>query len=316
MWSYKNRVTLISAVPIVALLVLLPVLHVSQAWILYLFLFFNTVALANMWNLLAGYCGLISLCQPAFIGLGGYTLAVFAWLGLPLYAGVITGAFVAAAFAALISPTVFRLKGIYFAIGTIVLPEIVRIVFLMWRPVGGRLYGKGAGYPVKGATLISPDESYWVVMGIGVASIIIMRAILTSDLGLGLATIRDNENTAASSGVHVFKIKFYTLTISAFVTGLAGAAFYIAQGFIEPTSAFSVKWTMTLMLATVIGGIGVEYGPIVGSVVVVVLHFFLARYAGLSMLIQGIILILIMLAAPRGILGSLMRFRKGAAPSR
>ena len=306
---YRDKAVLIPAVVAIIILIMFPIIKVPQTWILYLFLFFIYLALANMWNLLAGYCGLISLCQPAFIGLGGYTLAISTWLGYPFFIGIIAGAFVAALFAVIISIPVFRLSGIYFAIGTIVLPEIMRILFLMWRPVGGALYGKGAGYPVKGATAVSANETYWMALIVGIGSIFVMRYVLRSNLGLALATIRDNEGTAASSGVNVFKLKLYFLVISASVTGLAGAVFYISQGFIEPTSAFSVKWTMTLMLATVIGGISIEHGPIVGAVFVVILHFLLARYGGLSMLIQGIILIFIMLAAPKGILGVLQKTR-------
>ena len=306
---YGKKMLLIPMVVAIIILILLPLIRVPQTWILYLFVFCIYLAMANMWNLLAGYSGLISLCQPAFIGLGGYTLAISTWLGWPLYLGVIVGALVAALFAAIISIPVFRLSGIYFAIGTIVLPEILRILFLMWRPVGGALYGKGAGYPVKGATAVSASETYWMALIVSIGSILVMRYVLRSNLGLALATIRDNEDTAASSGVNVFKLKLYVLVISALVTGLTGAVFYISQGFIEPTSAFSVRWTMTLMLATVIGGISIEYGPIVGSVIVVILHFLLARYAGFSMLIQGIILIFIMIAAPKGILGALQKTR-------
>lgn len=302
---YINKLVLIPVIIVIIILIIFPLIKVPQTWILYLFLFFTYLALANMWNLLAGYCGLISLCQPAFIGLGGYTLAIFTWLGLPVYVGIIGGGIVAALFAIIISLPVFRLSGIYFAIGTIVLPEILRILFLMWRPVGGALYGKGAGYPVKGATSIGTSETYWMALVIGIGSVIVMRHILRSNMGLALATIRDNEQTAASSGINVFKLKLYSFVISALITGLAGAAFYISQGFIEPTSAFSVKWTMTLMLATVIGGISIEKGPVVGSIVVVILHFLLARYSGFSMLIQGIILVIIMLVAPNGLLGAL-----------
>ncbi|MFC1867589.1 branched-chain amino acid ABC transporter permease [Thermodesulfobacteriota bacterium] len=304
---HKNKAVLIPAIVVIVILIIFPLINVPQAWILYLFLFFIYLAFANMWNLLAGYCGLISLCQPAFIGLGGYTLAIFTWLSLPLYTGIIAGALVAALFAVIISLPVFRLSGIYFAIGTIVLPEVLRILFLMWRPVGGALYGKGAGYPVKGATSVGASETYWLALVVGIGSVIVMRYILRSNMGLALATIRDNENTAASSGINVFKLKLHSLVISALITGFAGAVFYISQGFIEPTSAFSVKWTMTLMLATVIGGISIENGPIVGSIVVVILHFMLARYSGLSMLIQGIILVIIMLVAPNGLLGALRK---------
>ena len=144
-----------------------------------------------------------------------------------------------------------------------------------------------------------------------------MGLILRSKLGLGLAAIRDNERTAASCGVNVFRLKLYTFIISAVITGLAGAIFYLNQGYIEPSATFNVRWTMTLLLATVIGGMRTEEGPILGTIVVVVLYFLLARYAGYSFLIQGAILVGIMLLSPQGIVGvlrhnrfyrSLMRF--------
>jgi branched-chain amino acid transport system permease protein len=129
-----------------------------------------------------------------------------------------------------------------------------------------------------------------------------MRLILRSKLGLGLAAIRENDRSAASSGLNVFRLKLYSFVIAGFVTGIAGAVFYLYQGYIEPGAAFSIQWTMIPILATVIGGISTEEGPIIGTVVVVFLDFLLARYAGISMFIQGAILVGIMLLAPQGIM--------------
>jgi branched-chain amino acid transport system permease protein len=294
---------------IIVLLAVLPLAGMPRSWLLYLFLFFVYLTMANMWNLLAGYSGLISLCQPAFIGLAGYTLVICTWSGLPFYVGIIGGAVVAAVFALLISIPVFRLSGIYFAIGTLVIPEALRIVFFLWRPVGGELQGGGAGYMVKGAAGVSMAGFYWLALVIGIASIFSMRLILRSKLGLGLASIRDNDRAAASCGIDVFKLKLYSFIISAFVTGIAGGIFYIYQGYIEPTSAFNIRWTMIVMLATVIGGMSTEEGPILGTAIVVFLHFLLARYAGISLLIQGIILIGIMLIVPQGIMGFIRKTR-------
>ncbi len=223
----RLRGGLIPLVAVMVLLALFPIIGVPHAWLLYLYLFFIYLAIANMWNLLAGYSGLISLCQPAFIGLAGYTLVIVTWSGFPPYLGVIAGAIVAAAFAILISIPVFRLKGIYFAIGTLVVPEALRMVFYLWRPIGGELYGGGAGYMIKGVTGISLTNIYWPALVIGMGSTLLMRLILRSKLGLGLAAIRDNDNTAASSGVDVFKLKLYSFVIGAVVTGLAGSVFYI-----------------------------------------------------------------------------------------
>jgi len=148
-----------------------------------------------------------------------------------------------------------------------------------------------------------------MALAIGVASIFLMRYVLRSKLGSGLAAIRDNESTAASSGINVFNLKLSSFVIAAFVTGIAGAIFYVYQGYIEPVSAFSVRWLVIVMLATVIGGEGTEEGPILGSIVVVVLYFLLARYAEISLIIQGSILIGIMLLAPQGIMGFIRKTR-------
>jgi branched-chain amino acid transport system permease protein len=306
---HRLRGGVIPLVTIVVLLAVLPLAGMPRSWLLYLFLFFVYLAMANMWNLLAGYSGLISLCQPAFIGLAGYTLVICTWSGLPFYLGIIAGALVAAAFALLISIPVFRLSGIYFAIGTLVIPEALRIVFFLWRPVGGELSGGGAGYMVKGVTGVSMAGFYWFALVIGLASIFLMRLVLRSKLGLGLASIRDNDRAAASCGIDVFKLKLYSFVIGAFVTGIAGGIFYIYQGYIEPASAFNIRWTMIVMLATVIGGMSTEEGPVLGTAIVVFLHFLLARYAGISLLIQGIILVGIMLIVPQGIMGFIRKTR-------
>jgi branched-chain amino acid transport system permease protein len=309
----RLKVVLTSLAAILVVLVVLPLIGAPAQWLIYLRLFFIYLAIANMWNLLAGYSGLISLCQPAFIGLAGYTVIILAWVGSPIYLGIVAGAIIAAIFALLISFPVFRLRGIYFAIGTLVVPEALKYVFLLWRPVGGQLQGRGAGYVLKSAGEFSTADIYWLALIIGIISIFLMWFILRSKLGLGLAAIRDDDTTAASSGVDVFQSKLLSFIIGAAITGIAGAVFYIGQGSIEPASAFNIKWTMICILATVIGGLRTQLGPIVGTVVVVFLHFLLARYVGISLIIQGIILIGVMLVAPYGIMGTIHKSRPYSA---
>ncbi|MBM4276537.1 MAG: branched-chain amino acid ABC transporter permease [Deltaproteobacteria bacterium] len=309
----KREPLLIFAGFVALILASLPVVGAPESWLVYLFLFFIYLAMANMWNLLAGYAGLISLCQPAFLGLAGYAMTVGTWVGIPWWIGLIGGGIVAAVFALAISTAVFRLSGVYFAIGTLVVPEALRMVFYLWRPVGGQMHGAGAGYMVKGIGDLSGDVIYWLALVVALSSVVLMRLILRSELGLGLAAIRDNERSAASSGINIFKLKLYTFIIAAAVTGLAGGVFYLNQGYVEPTATFNVKWTMTLLLATVMGGLRTEEGPILGTIVVVVLYFLLARYGGYSFLIQGLILIGIMLLSPQGIIGLLRRLHLPAA---
>ena len=168
--------------------------------------------------------------------------------------------------------------------------------------------GGGAGYMIKNISGISTNDIYWIALAIAVISIVIFRLILNSNLGLGLAAIRDNQQAAASCGINTFKLKLYPFVIGAMITGLIGAVYYIHQGFIEPTRTFNVSWTMAILLATVIGGMRTKGGAILGAMVYVFLYFVLARYGGYSLLIQGAILIAIILISPQGLLGLLYRF--------
>jgi branched-chain amino acid transport system permease protein len=307
MKTSTNQLRLILPVVLVAVLAIFPIIGVPRVWLLYLFLFFVYLAMANMWNLLAGYSGLTFLGPAALVGLAGYALVIVTWNDLPFYLGIIGGGMAAAAFAALIAIPTFRMRGIYFAIGTLVVPEVLRNVFYVWKPIQGDFIGGGAGYMIKGIEGLSLTEFYWLALAIGIVSILVMRVVLRSKLGLGLAAIRDSDRAAASSGVDVFRSKLYAFVIAAFVMGAAGAIFYVYQGSIQPPGAFNIRWLMTCLLATVIGGIGTEEGPIVGTIIIVFLHFLLARYGELSLLIQGVILVVIMLLLPGGIIGLVRR---------
>jgi branched-chain amino acid transport system permease protein len=305
----KLTLTNLILIIIVILAAILPVMGLPQSWNLYLLMFFLILAMSNMWNLVAGYSGLISLAQPAFLGLAGYTLAITSWVHVPWWGGLLGGAVVAGIFAFLISFAVFRLSGVYFAIGTLVVPEALRIIFYNWKPVGGVLSGGGAGYNIKGLTMVSMNDIYWLALAVGLISAVVVGFILKSNIGLGIAAIRDNQRAAASSGVNTFRIKLYPFVIGAVITGLAGGIFFMYQPFIEPSSIFNVKWTMIILLATVIGGLRTEGGPIIGSIIYVFLYFLLANYGDYSLLIQGVILVIIMLLSPQGIVGILKKVR-------
>lgn len=306
----RNYFLIASLIIITIVAALMPIIGAPRLWLLYLFYFYIFLAAANMWNLLAGFSGLLALCPAAFIGLGGYTMTILTWLSVPYYVGIIVGGAMAALFAMVISVSVFRMRGVYFAIGTLVLPAILKLVFLRWKPVGGNLEGGGAGYMVKGVRSIPPEVTYWLALAIGLASMLLIIIILRSKFGLGLSAIRDNDMSAASSGINVFGLKLSSFIIAALVMGIVGGIFYMNNGYIEPTNAFDINWLMIVLLATVIGGKGLEWGPFVGTIIVVALRFQLARYAGYSLLIQGFILVIIMLVAPQGLVGLVRDLRK------
>jgi branched-chain amino acid transport system permease protein len=299
------RLTILVPIAALVVLALFPLIGIPLNWLSYLFSFFIYLALATMWNLLAGYTGLIMLCPHAFVGLAGYTMAIGTWVGMPFQVGLIAGAGVAALFALIISYPVFRMRGIYFAIGTLVLPEALKAWFTFWRPVGTVYQGMGAGYSVIGLAGFTLGDRYWLALAIAAVSIFAVHIILRARLGLGLTAIRDNENTAASSGVNIFRLKLSIFLIAAFIIGIAGAAFYIHNPRIKPDSGFDISWLLLPLMATVIGGEGTEEGPIIGAAVVTFLTFLLADYGAWSLFIQGIILIVVVVTMPQGIAGLL-----------
>lgn len=288
----------------VAILVLLPALPIRQYWLIFMFVVLVYLAMANMWNLLGGYSGLVSLGQPAFVGLGGYMTAVIAMIGLSPFLGVLAGGAVGGGFALLISIPVFRMRGMYFAVGTLVMASALELWFLQWIPPGAALgtWG-GSGLAIKAASEFTTSQLYYSALIVGVASMVLLRLVLKSKIGLGLIAIRDNETTASISGVNVFRLKLYSFLISAFITGIAGGVFYLYQGYIGPSAAFSIEWTIILLSACILGGIGTFYGPLVGVLITVTLQQFLARYTGADLLIMGAIIVVVITVAPKGVFG-------------
>ena len=273
----------------------------SRYWVLVALLFCLNLALSEMWNLLAGYSGLISLGQQAFVGLGGYTLAVFSmYYGFPIWLSIIIGGVVSVLFALLISAPIFRMRSVYFAIGTWTVAETLRILFSNWKYVG-----YGMGLFIKSAYSLSFNTIYYTALGAGIASVALIYFILRSKLGLGLMAIRDDETSSETMGVNIFRCKLICFLVAAGVTGAVSGILYLHNIFIQPFSAFGIDWTVRLVFITIIGGIGTIEGPIIGSFVYVFLQQWLSEYPSVSLLILGVIAITVILIAPRGIMGTI-----------
>lgn len=273
----------------------------SRYWVLVALLFSINLALSQMWNLLAGYSGLISLGQQAFIGLGGYTLAVFSiYYGFPIWLAILIGGIISVLFALMISAPIFRMRGVYFAIGSWTVAEVLRIIFSNWEYVG-----YGMGLFIKPAYKLSFNTIYFSALGAGIVSVAIVFFILRSKLGLGLMAIRDEETASETAGVDIFRCKLTCFLISAFITGMVAGVLYLHNIFIQPYSAFGIDWTVRLVFITIIGGIGTIEGPIIGSLLYVFLHQWLSEHPSVSLLILGIIAITVILLAPKGIMGTL-----------
>jgi branched-chain amino acid transport system permease protein len=266
------------------------------------------LVLAQMWNLLAGYAGLVSVGQQAYVGLGGYALFLLAnHLALPPLLAVPLAGLVAALVALPTAFIVFRLRGAYFAIGTWVVAEIYRLLFAQVGTLGG---GSGQSLPADIIRSIASDRAmrdrliYWLGLAIAVAAIAFAYGLLRSRHGLALAAIRDSESAAQSVGVDSFRAKLAVYLIAACGTGLAGGLIFLQKLRISPDAGFSVlDWTANVIFIVVIGGIGTIEGPIVGTLIFFLLRELLAGFGSWYLIILGCVAIVIMLTAPQGIWG-------------
>lgn len=273
----------------------------SDYLVLFFFLFCLYLTVAQMWNLLAGYSGLISLGQQVFLGIGGYSVAVMGnYYGLNVLLSILAGGFFSVLLALFMSLFIFRMKGVYFSIGTWIFAEILMIWFSNWSFVK-----YGTGLFIKTNPPLSTNETFYIAFVLGVGSVALVYFIMRSRLGLGLMAMRDNEDVSETMGVQVFRYKLYCFLIAAFITGMAAGVFYIFQVFVQPYKAFSIDWTVKLVFIVIIGGIGTIEGPIVGALILVFLSQVLADYFSVSLLILGAIAIAVILLAPKGIMGTL-----------
>lgn len=302
-WSSSNPSVKYFTLAFVVLALLTVPLWGTQYLVMLFLLISLYVAFAQMWNLLAGYTGLISLGQQIFIGLGGYAIAVLTEnYGLPFWQGILIGGFISGVAAVILAFLLFRMKGVYFTIASWITAEAMVVVFSNWPYVH-----QGIGIFIRTSYKLSTNQIYYTALALGIGSVILVQFILRSELGLGLMAMRDNEGAAETMGVEIFKSKLYCFIISAVVTGFTGAVLYLSQAFIQPTAAFSISWSVAVIFIVIIGGMGTVVGPIVGAVIYVLLQQYLSQYTGIGLLILGVIAILVIMIAPKGIMGTLQQ---------
>jgi branched-chain amino acid transport system permease protein len=268
------------------------------------------LALAQCWNLLAGYAGLVSVGQQGFVGIGGYGLfAATILLGVPPIPAVILAGIAAAVLAFPTALIVFRLRGAYFAIGTWVVAEVFRGVMGQIRALGT---GTGMSLPVAISREVAESRAsreivlYYTGLAIGIGTILMVFFWLRSRQGLALTAIRDSETAAGSVGVNNQRTKLAVYVIAALATGMVGALIYLEKLRISPDAAFDViDWTADVIFIVVIGGIGSIEGPFLGALVFFGLRYLLADYGAWYMILLGATAVVIMLRAPRGLWGLL-----------
>jgi ABC-type branched-subunit amino acid transport system permease subunit len=263
---------------------------------------FIVLTLASMWNLLAGYAGLVSVGQQGFVGLGAYFVLILAIHGFSPFAALPVAAIVCGVAALPLWWLVSRLRSGYFAIATWVLAATLVLVIEKFTSIGG-----GSGMPLPGFTGMDPTlltaYTYWAGLAVTVLALVGVYLLLRSRLGLVLTAIRDDEVAARSSGARVGFARMLVFLVAGVGCGAAGGVLAISQLQVSPTADFSVQWTAEMAFATIIGGLGTIEGPIIGTIVYMVLQQTLASYNAWYLIILGLVAILVALFARRGLWG-------------
>ena len=265
--------------------------------------FIALLVLAQMWNLLAGYAGLVSIGQQAYVGFGGYALVVLADdIGVNPFVAVPLAGLIAAGFALPTAALVFRFRDAYFAVGTWAVAEVYRLLI-----ANTGALGRGTGRTLKAVFPLARETrelvTYAIAVAVGVAAVVAVYLYLRSRLGLGLMAVRDSEPASESLGVDVYRTKLVVYLVAAFGTGTTGALIYLNLLRISPDAAFSINWTAYTIFIVVIGGIGTLEGPIVGTIVFFVLRELLADYGSWYMIVLGVLGVAAMMRYPQGVWG-------------
>ncbi|MFC1841197.1 branched-chain amino acid ABC transporter permease, partial [Thermodesulfobacteriota bacterium] len=267
MKTYK-QITLIAFT--IAIFAMVPFfVNAEKSYLVYsLFLFFCYIIISQAWNLIAGYTGQISLGQHAFFGLGAYTTALI-WLHDITKTGyyfdpvtMFLSGLVPAILAIIVGiPLLSRLRGDYFALGTLGMGEIIKVIFVK----GGSLTGASDGLHLPSAIYSSIKPYYWTGLFLAIFATLVVYFMVRSHIGLALRAIREDETSAAAHGVNVLKYKVFAFSVGAFLAGLCGSLYGIYLFHINPDSVLKLDWTLYPVLMCVIGGTGSITGPVLGA---------------------------------------------------
>jgi len=275
----------------------------QNVWNLF-FLICLQITLGQSWNILGGFGGQTSLGHAAFFGIGALVTRTL-WLnGQPFALAFALGGLVAVTFAMLIGAPTFRLRGAYFAIGTLGVAEVLRITVSQKIPYISTM---------SGAMIATYDLSprYHLALGLAIVTTGAAYLLLRSPWSLGILALREDEEAAQATGVHVLRHKLLALALSSFFAGLAGGVFAYQQISYYPSAPFSPMWTFDALLITFIGGLGTLSGPVIGAIFFTVVRDKLAvNWVEFHQVIFGVLFILIVLIFPGGLVEAWERLKK------
>jgi len=263
---------------------------------------FTFIAMASQWNLLAGFSGLTSFGQNAFIGVGAYALYLVALHGINPFGGIAAAAVVAAVVALPVSALVLRLSGGYFAVATLVVAATFQIIATLSPAVGGT-----TGVSVPGlagySDVLREALIYWATLVVAVASVAGVYLLVRRTFGLDARAVGSDPVAAASSGVRVGRIRLLAYLAAAGGAGAVGALIALQTLYVEPTTVFNIQYSVDMLFMVLIGGMGTIEGPIIGALVLFALQETLSSYGAWYLVIVGGLAIVTTLAASRGLWG-------------
>jgi len=279
-------------------------------------------SMSQAWNIIGGYCGQVSFGHSVFFGIGAYGagMAVVKF-GMTPWPGVIFGAMIAMIVALLISYPCFKLKGHYFAIATFAIVEIFNRLFMVWYWVEGAL---GLDYPLvdEGWKNFMWYETkipyYYGALILFVIIFGLVRYIEHNRFGFYLQAVREDQETAESTGINSTLIKMLAMGLSAFLAALCGAFFAQYSLRVDPPMVMCLSISMTFVLVTILGGTGTFLGPLLGAMILIPLQEYTRVLwgglgSGIDLILFGILIVLIMVRQPKGIMGimnEIIKFQK------
>jgi branched-chain amino acid transport system permease protein len=276
------------------------------------------VTLASSWNILGGYTGQTNLGHAAFFGLGSLATRLLWTSGFPLLPSMLVGCAGAVALALIIGVPAFKLRGVYFAIGTLALAQILFVTV-------GNEFPLISALPARALATYELLPRYYLFLAMAIATVAASYFLVHSRVGLGMMAVREQEDAAESLGVSALRHKLIALVVSAFFAGLAGGAFAYYHVSYYLQFPFGPVWTFDSVMMAYVGGIGTVVGPIIGAVFYVVLKEYLAlNLVELHLIVFGVLFILVVLFLPGGLVEAWSKVRrayfrrtrpKGAEPS-
>ena len=284
-------------------LALIPAFTNRQDTLNLLFLICLYITLGQSWNILSGFAGQTSLGHAAFFGIGALVTRTL-WLdGMFFPVAFLLSGLAAVGFAMLIGVPTFRLRGAYFAIGTLGIAEVLRITVSQNLPlISTMTTAEIAHYDL---TL-----RYYAALGLALVTIGTAYLLLRSSWSLGILAVREDEEAAQATGVNVLGHKLLALFISSFFAGLAGGLFAFQQISYYPSAAFSPQWTFDALLIAFVGGLGTVGGPVLGAIFFIFVRERLAvSLVQIHQLIFGVLFIIVVLAFPGGLIEAWRRVR-------